>query len=357
MNPGFWKGRRVLLTGHTGFKGAWLALWLQKVGADVTAFSLAPPTQPNLFESARVAQGLRSIIGDIRDYEALTTALRKSQASIVFHLAAQAIVAEGYRTARDTFATNLTGTVNLLDAIRGCPTVEAAVIVTSDKCYMPSPEGKPLRETDPLGGKDPYGASKSCAEIATVSWRESFFNTERSPRIATARAGNVIGGGDWATHRLLPDLVRAFAADEALVLRMPGAIRPWQHVLEALAGYLLLAQHLCASDGPRFARSWNFGPMEADHLAVGEVAKRCAEIWGGSARIEVADANFQKETWTLRLDASQAREALGWHPRWSVVEALQRTLEWYRAWYAQPDDTTRMHALTLAQIDDYTSIP
>ncbi|MDP1611928.1 MAG: CDP-glucose 4,6-dehydratase [Sulfuritalea sp.] len=357
MNPCFWKGRRVFLTGHTGFKGAWLALWLQKVGAEVTAFSLAPPTQPNLFESARVAQGLRSIIGDIRDYDAFATALRESQASIVFHLAAQAVVAEGYRTARDTFATNLTGTVNLLDAIRDCPTVEAAVIVTSDKCYMPSPEGKPLHETDPLGGKDPYSASKSCAEIATTAWRESFFHASDSPRIATARAGNVIGGGDWASHRLLPDLVRAFAANEALVLRMPDAIRPWQHVLEAVAGYLLLAQHLCANDGTRFARSWNFGPIEADHLDVGEVAQRCAEIWGGSARIEVADANFQKETWTLRLDASQARKALGWHPRWSADEALQRTLEWYRAWYAQPDDTAHMHALTLAQIDDYTSIP
>ena len=357
MNPGFWKGRRVFLTGHTGFKGAWLALWLQKVGADVTAFSLAPPTRPNLFEAARVAQGIRSIIGDIRDYEALTTALRDSRASIVFHLAAQAIVAEGYRAARDTFATNLTGTVNLLDAIRGCPTVEAAVIVTSDKCYMPSPEGKPLHETDPLGGKDPYSASKSCAEIATAAWRDSFFHASNSPRIASARAGNVIGGGDWATHRLLPDLVRAFAADEAVVLRMPGAIRPWQHVLEALAGYLLLAQHLCAEDGMRFARSWNFGPVEADHLAVGEVAKRCAEIWGGGARIEVAAANFQKETWTLRLDATQASEALGWHPRWSVEQALRNTIDWYQAWYSTPNDSSRIRALTLTQIDEYVVTP
>lgn len=357
MNPGFWKGRRVFLTGHTGFKGAWLALWLQKVGADVTAFSLAPPTQPNLFESATVAQGLTSIIGDIRDYDALATALRASGAGIVFHLAAQAIVAEGYRFARDTFASNVTGTVNLLDAMRGCPTVEAAVVVTSDKCYMPSLEGKPLHETDPLGGKDPYSASKSCAEIATAAWRESFFHASNAPRIASARAGNVIGGGDWAAHRLLPDLVRAFAADEALVLRMPGAIRPWQHVLEALAGYLLLAEHLCAGDGTRFARSWNFGPVEADHLDVDAVAKRCAGLWGGSARIEIADANFQKETCTLRLDASQAREALGWHPRWSVEQALRNTIDWYRAWHSTPNDSSRIRALTLAQIDEYTATP
>ncbi len=357
MNPGFWKGRRVFLTGHTGFKGAWLALWLQKVGADVTAFSLAPPTQPNLFESAQVTQGLTSIIGDIRDYDALATALSESRASIVFHLAAQAIVAEGYRSARDTFASNVTGTVNLLDAMRDCPTVEAAVIVTSDKCYLPSQDGKPLQETDPLGGKDPYSASKSCAEIATAAWRESFFHTSDSPRIASARAGNVIGGGDWAAHRLLPDLVRAFAADQTPKLRMPDAIRPWQHVLEALSGYLLLAQHLCDSDGARFARSWNFGPADADHLTVGEVAARCADLWGADVRIEVAAGNFQKETETLRLDAALSHQELGWRPHWSADEALNRTLDWYRAWYAQPGDPTRMHALTLAQIDDYTSIP
>lgn len=352
LNPDFWNGRQVFLTGHTGFKGAWLALWLQKVGADVTAFSLAPPTQPNLFEAAQVAQGITSIHGDIRDYDALGKALRDSGASIVFHLAAQSIVADGYRFARDTFATNVTGTLNLLDCMRECPAVEAAVIVTSDKCYVPSTAGAPLRESDALGGKDPYSASKSCAEIATASWRESFFNSDESPHIATARAGNVIGGGDWAAHRLLPDIVRAFQARHPLSLRMPGAIRPWQHVLEALAGYLLLAEHLCGKEGTRYARAWNFGPAEADHLTVGEVAKRCVELWGGNARVEVAKANFQKETETLHLDASHARKTLGWSPRWCADEALRHTLEWYRAWYA---DSSRMRALTLAQIDDYTA--
>ncbi|MDP2134415.1 MAG: CDP-glucose 4,6-dehydratase [Sulfuritalea sp.] len=355
LNPGFWKGRRVFLTGHTGFKGAWLTLWLQKVGAGVTAFSLSPPTLPNLFEAAQAARGITSIHGDIRDYDTLAAALRDSGASIVFHLAAQATVADGYRFARDTFATNVTGTLNLLDAMRDCPALEAAVIVTSDKCYAPSPIGESLREADPLGGKDPYSASKSCAEIATASWRESFFNTGSSPRIATARAGNVIGGGDWAAHRLLPDIVRAFHAGEALSLRMPGAVRPWQHVLEALAGYLLLAEHLCGKEGARFAQGWNFGPAEADHLTVGEVAERCARLWGENARVEMAKANFQKETETLRLDAGHARQALGWNPRWNAEEALRRTLDWYRAWHHDTGDSERIRALTLAQIDDYAA--
>ena len=357
INPSFWNGRKVFLTGHTGFKGAWLALWLQKVGADVTAFSLAPPTQPNLFEAARVDLGIRSIHGDIRDYDALAGALRDSGASVAFHLAAQATVADGYRFARDTFATNVTGTLNLLDAVRDVPTVEAAVVVTSDKCYVPSAAGKALREGDPLGGKDPYSASKSCAEIATASWRESFFNADDSPRIATARAGNVIGGGDWAAHRLLPDIVRAFHAGNPLSLRMPDAIRPWQHVLEALAGYLLLAEHLCGKEGARYARAWNFGPTEANHLSVGEVAARCATLWGGNARVELGRTNFQKETEPLRLDASQAREGLGWRPRWCADQALRHTLDWYGAWYANPKDSSLIRNLTLAQIDDYTATP
>jgi CDP-glucose 4,6-dehydratase len=357
VSPAFWKGRRVFLTGHTGFKGGWLALWLQKVGAGVTAFSLEPLTQPSLFEAAQVAQGITSIHGDIRDYDALGAALRDSGASIVFHLAAQATVADGYRFARDTFATNLTGTLNLLDAIRECPAVEAAVVVTSDKCYVPSAAGEPLREGDPLGGKDPYSASKSCAEIATASWRESFFNADDSPRIATARAGNVIGGGDWAAHRLLPDIVRAFHAENPLSLRMPDAVRPWQHVLDALAGYLLLAEHLCGDDGARHAQAWNFGPLETDQLTVGEVAERCARLWGGKARVEIAKANFQKETGTLRLDATHARAALGWNLRWNADQALRHTLDWYRAWYAHPEDSARIRALTLAQIDDYTATP
>lgn len=349
MTPGFWKGRQVFVTGHTGFKGAWLTLWLRQVGAGVTAFSLAPPTTPNLFEAAQVAQDITSIHGDIRDYDALRSALNDSGASVVFHLAAQATVADGYRFARDTFASNVTGTVNLLDAMRECPAVKAAVVVTSDKCYVPSPTGAPLCENDPLGGKDPYSASKSCAEIATAAWRESFFNADDSPRIATTRAGNVIGGGDWGTHRLLPDMVRAFAVGDPLSLRMPEAIRPWQHVLDALHGYLLLAEHLAGEDGTRFASAWNFGADDADHLSVLEVARRAAAIWGEGARFVCATGNFQKETLTLRLDASHARRELGWTSRWPLDTALRRTVEWYQAWTRNEN----LRQLTLAQIDDY----
>ena len=354
-NPSFWAGRDVFVTGHTGFKGAWLSLWLQQMGANVTGFSLAPPTTPNLFEAAQVAHGMTSVLGDIRDYELLATALAKSRASIVFHLAAQSIVSEGYRLARETFATNLTGTVNLLDTIRECENIQAAVVITSDKCYAPSGSGTALIEADPLGGKDPYSASKSCAEIAVASWRQSFFVESDACRIATARAGNVIGGGDWSVHRLLPDIARAFIAKEALKLRMPNAIRPWQHVLDALGGYLQLAERLCAEDGGNFARAWNFGPAAADHLTAQQVAERCVKLWGESASIEFTGNNFQQETQSLRLDATQARELLNWHPVWSADEALRHTLSWYRQWRDAPTDAHLINRMTLSQISEYSA--
>lgn len=344
----FWQGRRVFLTGHTGFKGAWLALWLQKVGAEVTAFSLAAPTQPNLFEVARIPEGLNSLHGDIRDYAALARALRDSRASIVFHLAAQSTVADGYRDARGTFATNLTGTLNLLDAIHACPGIDAAVLVTSDKCYAPG-SGQPLAEDAPMGGRDPYSASKSCAEIAVQSWRDSFFAAAASTRLATARAGNVIGGGDWSAHRLLPDLVRAFSSGTALNLRMPDAVRPWQHVLDALHGYLLLAERLAGTDGKDFASGWNFGPAADDQRTVIEVARCAATLWGDNAECTTAEANFQKETLTLRLDPSRAQRELGWQPHWPLDTALRQTIDWYRAWISGAD----MRAVSLAQLDNY----
>ncbi len=353
VDPNFWAGRDVFVTGHTGFKGAWLSLWLQQMGAKVTGFSLASPTTPNLFEAAQIADGMTSVIGDVRDFELLVATLRKSRASIVFHLAAQSIVSEGYRLARETFAINLTGTVNLLEAIRECENIAAAVIITSDKCYAPSASATPLIEGDPLGGKDPYSASKSCAEIAVASWRHSFFTESQSTRIATARAGNVIGGGDWSVHRLLPDIARAFIANEALKLRMPNAIRPWQHVLDALSGYLQLAEKLCADDGVNFARAWNFGPVAADHLTALQVAERCAKLWGETARVEIAASNFQYETQNLRLDTALAHQLLNWYPTWSADEALRQTLSWYRQWPGASADTQRIRSMTVAQINEY----
>ncbi len=354
-NPSFWAGRDVFVTGHTGFKGAWLSLWLQQMGANVTGFSLAPPTTPNLFETAQIASGMTSVIGDIGDYELLATTLKKSRASVVFHLAAQSIVSEGYRLARDTFAINVMGTVNLLDAIRECQNVRAAVIVTSDKCYAPSSSGTPLTEGDPLGGKDPYSASKSCAEIAVASWRHAFFGDLPAAQIATARAGNVIGGGDWSVHRLLPDIARAFIAEEALILRMPNSVRPWQHVLDALSGYLLLAEKLCGDDGANFARAWNFGPAAADHLTAQQVAERCAALWGETAKIEIAGSNFQQETLSLCLDASLAGELLNWNPTWSAEDALRQTICWYREWHTVTADTQKVRKLSADQIDQYNS--
>ncbi len=349
FNAEFWRGRRVFLTGHTGFKGAWLSLWLQRVGAQVTAFSLDPPTRPSLFDVASVSQGIDSRHGDIRDYQSLARALADSGASIVFHLAAQATVAGGYHEPRDTFATNLTGTLNLLDAIRAQTEVQAAVIVTSDKCYAPSPQGDALREDSPMGGRDPYSASKSCVEIAVQSWRESFFSDQSGARLATARAGNVIGGGDWSVHRLLPDMVRAFAANETVMLRMPNAVRPWQHVLDGLWGYLLLAERLAAADGNAYAEGWNFGPGSAGELTVAELARRAALMWGGQASAVASGDNFQKETLDLRLDATLARSRLGWKPRWEIDSALRHTIEWYKAWTGGSD----MRAVSQAQLDDY----
>lgn len=346
---GFWHGRRVFLTGHTGFKGAWLSLWLQQLGAHVTALSLAPLTQPSLFELARTAEGLDSHQGDIRDFAKLSSALRESQASVVFHLAAQSIVTEGYRDARATFATNLTGTLNLLDAIRNCPEVRAAVIVTSDKCYAPSLQGRALTESAPLGGNEPYSASKACAEIAVRCWRESFFGGPEAPRIATARAGNVIGGGDWSPYRLLPDLFTAYAAGETPTLRMPGAVRPWQHVLDALHGYLMLAEALADTNGERHAGGWNFGPDADDEISVGEIARLTANLWGNGAQYKSAIENFQKETQTLRLDSTRSRNELGWQPRWKLDLALRHTTDWYRAWSQGQD----MRTISLAQLNTY----
>jgi CDP-glucose 4,6-dehydratase len=348
-----WQGRRVLVTGHTGFKGGWLALWLNQLGARIYGYALNPPTQPALFDVARVGSVLASDTrADLADFSQLKLALSTAQPEVVFHLAAQPLVREGYRDPLRTLATNVMGTANLLEAAREEKSVRAVVIITTDKVYENREWPYSYRENDRLGGHDPYSASKAAAEIVAASYRASFFGEEQGHpvRVATARAGNVIGGGDWALDRLVPDCLRAFAAGESVRLRFPRAVRPWQHVLEPLAGYLLLAEHLLAPDGAKLARAWNFGPDASATAAVGEVAKVTARFWDKDACVEcVPAAEEPHEAGLLRLDSTSARTELGWKPRWSLEHAIQETVFWHRAWIRGAD----MGAVSLDQIRAY----
>jgi CDP-glucose 4,6-dehydratase len=345
------RDRGVLLTGHTGFKGSWLALWLADLGARVHGYALEPPTEPNAFEVAQVARILASDTrADLADLAALRATLERSQPEVVFHLAAQPLVREGYRDPLGTMATNVMGTANLLEAVRGVDSVRAVVIVATDKVYENPETGHAFSEREPLGGKDPYSASKAAAEIVVASYRSSLFGPGRHPaRIASARAGNVVGGGDWATDRLVPDCLRAFVAGEPARLRHPDAVRPWQHVLEPLSGYLLLAARLLDEGGERFARAWNFGPDASDDASVSNVAQRVASLWGNGAMVEQAENSDWHEAGLLRLDSTQARTELGWAPRWSLQQALEHTVAWQQAWL-QGDD---MQAVCRDQIVTY----
>jgi CDP-glucose 4,6-dehydratase len=331
MNPDFWRGKRVFLTGHTGFKGSWLALLLQSVGAEVVGFSLPPPTKPSLFTLARVGEDMQSIEGDVRDLEHLGEALRRNRPEIIIHMAAQALVRRSYSDPVGTYATNVMGTVHLLAAAKQVPETRAVVVVTSDKCYENRAEPQAFRESDPMGGVDPYSSSKGCAELATAAFRHSFFNggTKHSAAIATARAGNVIGGGDWAEDRLIPDLVRATMAGQVVMIRNPQAVRPWQHVLEPISGYLLLVERLW-EDGARFADSWNFGPCDDNAKSVRWMVERAAELWGKDLIWETDASTHPYESPYLNLDSTRARTQLGWQPRWDVDRALLATLTWYK---------------------------
>ena len=350
MKPEFWRGRRVLVTGHTGFKGAWLALWLARLGARVAGYALAPPTRPSLFEAAGVSSLIsKSEDADVRDADRLQAAFKQSQAEIVFHLAAQSLVRRGYADPFETFSTNVMGTVNVLEAARRSGGVRAVVVATSDKCYLNRGEGRAFREDDALGGSDPYSASKAAAEIATAAMRSAYFAAPGAARVASVRAGNVIGGGDWAEDRLIVDLVRAFSRNEAARIRYPQATRPWQHVLDALAGYLGLAEKLCAGEA-EFARAWNFGPDAAGSRTVASVADEVAALWGGGARWEREPGEHPPEAASLQLDASLARERLGWRPRLDLAETLQWTVEWYCDCASNPD---RARSRSEAQIDRY----
>lgn len=352
MNTALWNGRSVFVTGHTGFKGGWLTLWLHQLGAKVHGYALNPPAEPSLFEVAGVGAVLASDMrADLADIAQLKSALSKAQPEVVFHLAAQSLVRESYRDPLGTLASNVMGTAHVLEAARAVDSVRAVVLITTDKVYENREWMYPYREIDPLGGHDPYSASKAAAEIVAASYRASFFSDAGHPaRVATARAGNVIGGGDWATDRLVPDCLRAFAAGESVRLRFPQSVRPWQHVLEPLAGYLQLAEHLLAPDGVRFAKAWNFGPDESGDATVGEVAEAMARHWGEGALVEHAPAaEHPHEAGLLRLDSTNARTALGWKPRWSLQHALEQTVAWHQAWKQGAD----MAAVSLEQIQTY----
>lgn len=328
-------GRSVFLTGHTGFKGAWISAWLRTLDASVTGYSLAASTEPSLFEALGLGSQVRHVVADVRDHDSLGAAVLDAQPSIIFHLAAQAVVRQGYVEPRQTFETNVMGTVNVLEAARACSSVRAVVIVTSDKCYENHDTDEAFRETDSMGGRDPYSASKGAAELVTAAYRASFFSDGAA--IASARAGNVIGGGDWAADRIIPDAARAVSAGNALKVRNPDAIRPWQHVLEPLSGYLWLGAQLL-SDGQRYAGAWNFGPArQSGDRSVRWVAEQFLAEWGtGSWSIEGDTTSQPHEAHRLSLDSSKAREQLGWAPVWDAPTAVARTAAWYREYYRAP---------------------
>lgn len=335
MFKNIYHNKKVLITGHTGFKGSWLALWLSQMGAKITGFSLQPPTEPNHFRL--LDMDINSIIGDVRDTEKLNQVFQEQQPKIVFHLAAQAIVRLSYKDPVETFTSNVIGTVNVLEAVKASGTVRAIVNVTSDKCYENREWPWAYREIDALGGYDPYSASKGCAELVTSCWRNSFFNpndygTTHQTLLASARAGNVIGGGDWAADRLIPDIMRAVNQNEKVNIRNPQSTRPWQHVLEPLSGYLLLGQKLLEGR-KEFAEAWNFGPSEDENVTVGEIVDQVKKVWPKIDYTTNKTPDQPHEAGALRLDCSKARTKLKWFPVWTGKETIAKTTKWYRAFY------------------------
>lgn len=348
VEAAFWSGKRVFLTGHTGFKGSWLTLWLQQMGATVKGFALAPDTAPSLFEEARIGETMDSQFGDIRDLEAVRASITSFGPDILIHMAAQPLVRLSYRDPVGTYATNVMGTVHVLEGARAVPGLKAIVSVTTDKCYENKEWVWGYREDEPMGGHDPYSNSKGCAELVSAAYRSSFFSEPEAPALATARAGNVVGGGDWAEDRLIPDILRAFGDGRPVPIRNPLATRPWQHVLEPLSGYLTLAQALWEG-GSDYAEGWNFGPRDEDARPVQWIVEHMVERWGTGASWE-PDAGFHPhEARFLKLDISKARERLRWHPRWNIETTLARIVDWHKAWVAGED----MRYRCLAEIESY----
>jgi CDP-glucose 4,6-dehydratase len=368
LTPAFWCGKRVLVTGHTGFKGSWLSLWLQSLGADLLGYALPAPTDPSIYALAGVGRGMRAVCADILDLEPLRRAMFEFQPQIVFHLAAQSLVRRSYADPIGTFSTNVLGTANVLECVRSTPTVQATVIVTTDKCYEnrcsqnqsshnksdschnhePQP---PFRETDRLGGFDPYSSSKAAAELVAAAFRQCFFSPAENiskPGIATARAGNVVGGGDWAADRLVADVMRAAIGGGEVLIRNPHAIRPWQHVLDPLCGYLMLAEKLSAEPA-RFSEAWNFGPDEAGAVSVSEVLHRLQNYWGPGVFWRVGGGDHPHEAACLTLDCTKARTQLEWTPHWNLNVALEATVRWYKAYQAHQD----VRRLTQEQIQSF----
>ncbi len=351
MTPEFWKGKRVLITGHTGFKGSWLSLWLQSLGASVVGYSLAPPSKPSLFEVARVADGMTSHEGDIRNLSDVRLSFSRTQPEIVIHMAAQSLVRHSYQSPVDTYATNVMGTVHVLEAVRDSPSVKSVVIVTSDKCYENREWLWGYRENEAMGGYDPYSSSKGCAELVTAAYRQSFFNAAGCVvAVSSVRAGNVIGGGDWAADRLIPDVIRAISEQRPVLIRSPKAFRPWQHVLEPLNGYLTLAERMWAQ--AEFAGAWNFGPNEQDTNSVAWIVEKITSLWGEGARWQLDTIQHPHEANYLKLDSSKARAVLGWTPNLDLSQTLAWIVDWYKA-HSYGED---MRSYTETQISKFQSL-
>ena len=355
MRPQFWSGKRVFLTGHTGFKGSWLSLWLQQLGAHVTGYALDAPTESSLFDIAVVGAGMQSVHGDVRDLPALLHAMQVARPEIVIHMAAQSLVRLSYDTPVETYATNVMGTVHLLEAVRQTPGIKAVLNVTTDKCYENKDWIWGYRESEPMGGFDPYSNSKACSELVSAAYRSSFFNRDQYAQhgvaLATARAGNVIGGGDWAKDRLIPDILEAFESGRRVHIRNPSATRPWQHVLEPLRGYLTLVEKLY-TDGPAFAEGWNFSSQADDAKPVEWIVKQLAKRWGQGASWQVDTGEHPHEASHLKLDISKAVQRLHWQPTLRLDQALDLIVDWASAWQAGSD----MRVVTMAQITAYQNL-